>query len=134
MQTGGLVEETKISIGIHGPDVEPSAVSKLLGVEPTSQHRAGEPRKSGPPWREGARLFTVEGKAPSGPEEVAEDFLRALPPADAAPWAELRAKYRLLVKVAVFFAGWNRGYEISDAVLRRLAGISGRIDFDIYAV
>ncbi len=133
MQTGGLVEETKISIGIHGPDVDPSAVSELLGVEATSQHRAGEPRKSGPPWREGAWLFTAEGKAPSGPEEVAEEFLRALPPGDAALWAELRAKYRLLVKVAVFVSGWNRGYAMSEEALQRLSRLAGAADFDIYA-
>lgn len=132
VKTGGLVEETKISIGIHGPDVDSAAISELLGVEATSQHRAGEPRKVGPPWREGAWLFTVEGKAPSGPEEVAEEFLRALPSADDASWAALRAKHRLLVKVAVFFSGWNRGYEMSEVVLRRLAGISGSVDFDIY--
>lgn len=130
--TGGLVEETKISIGIHGPDVEPSAISALLGVEATSQHRAGEPRKSGPPWREGAWLFTVEGNAPRGPEEVAEAFLVALPPADAPSWTELCSKHRLLVKVAVFFSGWNRGYVMSDGVLGRLARIAGSIDFDIY--
>lgn len=133
VQTGGLVEETRISIGVHGPDVDPSAVSELLGVEATSQHRAGEARKSGPPWREAAWLFTVEGKAPSGPEEVAEEFLQALPPADAALWAELRAKHRLLVKVAVFFSGWNRGYEMSEHVLQRLGRLAGAVDFDIYA-
>lgn len=133
VQTGGLVEETKLSIGIHGPDVDPSAIAELLGVEATSQHRTGEPRKSGPPWREGAWLFTVEGKAPSGPEEVAEEFLRALPPADAAPWAELRAKHRLLVKVAVFLSGWNRGYVMSERVLQRLSRLAGAVDFDIYA-
>lgn len=133
VQTGGLVEETKISIGVHGPDVDPYAVSELLGVEATSQHRAGEPRKSGPPWREGAWLFTVEGKAPSGPEEVAEELLQALPAADAAPWAQLRAKYRLLVKVAVFFSGWNSGYAMSEQVLQRLSRLAGAVDFDLYA-
>ena len=132
-RVGGLVEETKISIGIHGPDVEPSAISELLGVEATRQHRAGEARKFGTPWREGAWLFAVAGKAPRGPEEVAEELLQALPPADAAPWAELRSKHRLLVKIAVFFSGWNRGYAMSDGVLRRLARISGSIEFDIYA-
>lgn len=133
VRTGGLVEETKISIGIHGQDVEPSAVSELLGVKPTSQHRAGQARKSGPPWPEGAWLFTAEGKAPRGPEEVAEEFLAALPPANAPSWAELRSKHRLLVKVAVFFSGWNRGYAMSEQVLQRLGGLAGGVDFDIYA-
>jgi len=133
VKTGGLVEETKISIGVHGPDVDPPAISQLLGVDATSQHRAGERRQSGPPWREGAWLFTVEGKVPRGPEEVAEEFLAALPPCDSSVWESLRSKYRLLLKVAVFFDGWNRGFKMGDDVIRRLAGLSGSIDFDIYA-
>lgn len=132
VRTGGLVEETRISIRIHGPDVDPSATSEALGVTATSHHLAGEPRKSGPPWRAGAWLLTVVGKAPRGPEEVAEELLRALPAPDAAPWTELRAKHQIQVMVALFMSGRNRGYVMSEEVLRRLAGIAGSVDFDIY--
>lgn len=133
IRTGGLVEETKISLGIHGPDVDPSAIAKLLGVEPTSQHRAGEARRSGPPWRDGAWLFCVEAKAPRGPEEAARELLAALPPADAACWTQLRSEHRFLLKVAVFFGGWKRGFGLSEETLQQLACIAGSVDFDLYA-
>lgn len=133
VQTGGLVDLTKISIGVHGPEVDPSVVSELLGVEPTSQHRAGEPRKVGPPWPSGAWLFTVEGTPPRGPEEVAEELLAALPPPESPVWEELRSNHRLHLKLAVFPSGWNRGFPLSADVVQRLAAIAGEIDFDIYA-
>lgn len=104
----------------------------MLGVEATRQHRAGDPRKAGPPWRAGAWLFTVAGKAPRGPEEVAEELLAALPPGDAPVWEELRSNHRLHLKLAVFPSGWNRGFPLSADVVQRLAAIAGEIDFDIY--
>jgi len=131
-EAGGLVDESRLTLGVHGDDLDPDEVSRLMGCAPTSAHRRGEPRLSGSPWPRGAWLLSVEGKSPTGPEELVHLLLARLP-ADEAFWSEVRARFRLKLSFGIFSERWNRGFELSAEALRRINVLGAGVGVDIYA-
>lgn len=132
-EVGGPVDETRVTLGIHGPDVQPDEISAVLHCAPTSAHRRGDPRRPGTPaWPQGAWLLTVEGSAPVGPDEVIQQLLGRLPN-DPGVWRQLNAKYTVRVTFGIFVGAWNRGFELSPASVRQLAALGVPVGFDIYA-
>jgi Domain of unknown function (DUF4279) len=131
-EVGGLVDETRLTLGIHGEDLDPDEISRLLGCAPTSAHRRGDPRRSGLPWPKGAWLLSVEAKAPTGPEELVHLLLARLP-ADEALWSDLRRRFRLQLLFGIFTERWNRGFELSRDAVRRIDALGAGVGLDIYA-
>lgn len=131
-EVGGPVDELRLTLGIHGPELEPDEVSALLGCGPTASHRRGEVRRAGGrPYRAGAWLRRVEGRAPDEADGLVTRLLEGLPEDDAT-WTALRARFTVRVDFGVFVAGWNQGFELSPASMRRLAMFGVPIGFDIY--
>ena len=91
-EAGGLVDESRLTLGIHGEDLDPDEISRLLGCAPTSCHRRGDARRSGPPWARGGWLLSVEAKSPAGPEELVQLLLTRFP-TEQAVWADLRRRF-----------------------------------------
>jgi hypothetical protein len=131
-EAGGLVDGCRLTIGIHGEDLDPDEMSRTLGCAPTSQHRKGEPRKFGPPWPKGGWLLSVEGKSPTGPEELVQLLLSRLP-TDEALWRVLRSRYGVKLWFGIFTERWNRGFELSADSIRRIGVVGADVGMDIYA-
>jgi hypothetical protein len=131
-EVGGLVDETRVTLGIHGPDLQPEEISAVLGCDPTSARRRGDARRRGPPSPQGAWLLTVEGKAPAEPDKLVRRLLAHLPN-DPAVWEQLAARYSVRVTFGIFIGAWNRGFDLSPAAMRRLADLGATVGFDIYA-
>ena len=131
-EAGGLVDESRLTLGVHGDDLDPDEVSRLMGCAPTSAHRRGEPRRSGPPWPRGAWLLSVEGKSPTGPEELVHLLLGRLP-TDEAFWSEVRRRFGLQLSFGIFSERWNRGFELSAEAVRRINVLGAGVGVDIYA-
>ena len=130
-EAGGLVDQSRLTLGIHGDDLDPVEVSRLLGCSPTSAHRRGDLRRSGPPWPRGAWLLAVEGRSPTGPEELVHLLLEPLP-ADEAFWSEVRRRFRVQLMFGIFSKRWNRGFELSPQALRRINVLGAGVGVDIY--
>lgn len=131
-EAGGLVDECRLTLGIHGEELDPDDISRRLGCAPTSAHRRGEPRRSGPPWPKGAWLLSVEAKSPTGPDELVHLLLARLPTSDAL-WNALRAEFRLQLSFGIFTERWNRGFDLSADAIRRINALGAGVGFDIYA-
>lgn len=135
LEEGGLVERTMVTLGLHGDDLDPSEITRMIGREPTSAHRRGEPRP-GPkfknPYRSGAWLLSVEVEKPSEPDEATERLLDLLP-SDEKLWKKLSERYDLSISYGIFFKGWNRGFALSRELQQRLVKYHARLDFDLYA-
>jgi hypothetical protein len=131
-EAGGLVDECRLTLGVHGDDLDPDEVSRTLRCAPTSQHRRGEPRRSGPPWPKGAWLLTVEGKSPTGPDELVQLLLARLP-TDESMWSALRSRYKVRLSFGIFTERWNRGFELSAESVRRIGVVGAGVGVDIYA-
>lgn len=129
---GGLVDKSSLTLGIHGDDLDPEEVSRLMGCAPTSAHRRGETRRSGQPWQREALLLSVEGKSPTGPEELVHLLLQRLP-TDKAFWSEVRRRFRLQLMFGIFSERWNRGFELSAEAVGRINVLGAGVGVDIYA-
>jgi hypothetical protein len=131
-EVGGLVDSSRLTLGIHGEDLDPDEISRLLGCAPSRAHRRGDARRRGPPWSTGAWLLSVEGQSPTGPEELVHLLLARLP-ADDGIWADLRSRFRLRLGFGIFTERWNRGFDLSADAVRRINALGAGLGFDIYA-
>jgi hypothetical protein len=131
--TGGPVDEVRVTLGVYGPGLDPAEVTAALGCPPTSAHRRGDSREPATaPWKQGAWLLRMEGKAPSVPEELVQQLLRLLPKDDAT-WERLRTKHTVRITFGLFTGSWNRGFELSPDSVAFLAMTGAQVGFDIYA-
>ena len=131
-EAGGLVDESRLTLGFHGEDLDPDEISRLLGCAPTSSHRRGEARRSGPPWAKGGWLLSVESKSPTGPDELVHLLLARLP-TEPAVWADLGRRFQIQLSFGIFTERWNRGFELSADAVRRIDILGAGVGFDIYA-
>ena len=131
-EVGGMVDETRVSLAIYGDDLDPNAVSAVFGCVPSHCHRKGD-RKSqtSPPFRSGAWILTIEGKAPSGPHTMIDELLGRFP-SDPAFWRPLTERYQLSVKVGIHTGGWNRGFDLTAGTVTTLARTGVGLGFDLY--
>jgi hypothetical protein len=130
-EAGGLVDESRLTLGVHGEDLDPDEISRLLGCAPTSSHRRGDARRSGPPSTKGGWLLTVEAKSPTGPDELVHLLLERLP-TEQAVWADLRRRFQVQLSFGIFTGRWNRGFELTGDAVRRIEVLGAGVGFDIY--
>jgi hypothetical protein len=131
-EVGGMVDETRASLSIYGDDLDPDAVSAVLGCVPSHCHRKGDyHRQSQHPFSTGAWIFTVEGKAPRGPSELIEMLLGRFP-SDATFWRSLMERYQVSVRVGIHTGGWNRGFGLTVGTISVLARTGIAVEFDLY--
>jgi Domain of unknown function (DUF4279) len=129
---GGVVDETRVSLAIYGDDLDPDAVSAVLGCVPSHSHRKGDHRRqTSRPFSTGAWILTVEGKAPSGPSMLIEELLGRFS-SDPTFWRPLSEQYRMSVRVGIHTGGWNRGFDLTAGVVAALARTGVELGFDLY--
>lgn len=132
-EAGGLVDRASVTLGIHGETLDPEEISALLSCKPTTSHRRGDQRgHNAPPWPKGAWLLSVDGEAPTEPEELLRALLARLPD-DPSVWTGLRQRFSLRLGFGLFLDAWNRGFELSPTALERVARMGAPLGFDIYA-
>ncbi len=135
-EVGGLVDQSSVTLGIYGDDLDPGAISRVLNCRPTSSHKKGDPPAERdpplPPWPSGAWLLAVHGQVPKGPEELSRKLLMRLP-ADPAVWKKLAARYEVRVYFGIHMDAWNRGFDLSPETIERMGVFGATVGFDIYA-
>lgn len=133
MSVGGLVDETEVCPAVYAEDLDPAAVTALLGCSPTSSHLRGERRSPRSPLQKGGGWFlNVRGRAPEDPEELSLRLLDRLP-RDESTWIKLGELHEVQLRFAIHKTGWNRGFDFSPATVDRVALLHARLVFDIYA-
>src|SRR5438046_9667433 len=131
-EAGGLIDETHVTLAVLGDDLDPDEISTLLRCKPTSAHRRGDPTpRSGRSYAKGAWLVSMRGKAPIEPEQLLTALLAMLP-SDPAVWDGLRQRFTVQLLFGLFLGAWNRGFDLSPAVLERVLKIGTPLGFDIY--
>jgi hypothetical protein len=129
---GGMVDETRVTLAVYGESLDPDEVTSLLGVPPTSSHRKGDRRSErSPPHKQGAWFLTIEGRAPTGPDELIRTLLAQFP-MDRAFWQRLNDSYLVWLRVGITASGWNRGFDLEPETLARIAATGGKLGFDLY--
>ncbi|WP_340119365.1 DUF4279 domain-containing protein [Pelagibius sp. 7325] len=133
---GGLVDRARVSLSIHGDDLIPEEVSKILRVTPTKAHRKGELMVSpttGPMGTRRADAWILESpcKHSQDPATLTIALLDLLPE-DETIWAELAARARIMLRYGLFLADWNRGFTLPPELVTRIARMRASLDIDIY--
>lgn len=131
-EVGGVVDESRVSLAIYGDDLDPDVVSEVLRCAPSHSHRNGDRRsQTSPPFRTGAWILTIEGRAPRGPNELIDELLARFP-VDAVFWRALTERYRVSVRVGIHAGGWNRGFDLPLGTVTALAQRGIGVGFDLY--
>jgi hypothetical protein len=77
-------------------------------------------------------MLEVRGEAPTSAEELVALLLSRVP-RDEAVWAKLSERFDVQLRFGVHMAAWNRGFELSAAIVATIATLRAPILFDIYA-
>ena len=85
--------------------------------------------KRGTLWRKGAWLLGSRGSA--DPEELTAGLLDRLA-VDESVWIDLAQRHDLQLRFGLFLERWNRGLELSPALVGRIARVRARVIFNIY--
>lgn len=126
---GGPVDRWTVALSVHGEELDPDHISTLLGCEPTSAARRGNPFP-----RKGRWLLEVESEK-CGENDDVEDGIRMLLsrlPSDGDLWVSLTGTYSVRVSCCLFLAAFNRGFAISAEVSKSLSDRNLEIGFDVY--
>jgi Domain of unknown function (DUF4279) len=116
---GGLVDRSRVTLRVMGPDVDVRLVSELL------QHESEQFKGQG--WR----LRVLKAK-PADLDGQIESLLSKLNP-DVSAWRELTRLYRVDVFCGLFLERPNRGLQLAPTTMLRLAERNVTLSLDIYA-
>jgi hypothetical protein len=119
-----------------GDDLEPAAVTELLGVMPTFAARKGElVERRGRTHPQGTGIWLLKHATEPSMEwdlDAAVVTLLASLPADAAIWQELGRRYSLDVFCGLFMSSDNQGFDLAPATLAALGARGLRLSADVY--
>lgn len=132
------LQRAKVSLLIHGDDLNPEQVTAMLGATPKIAARMGQ----GFLGQNGRTVTSKTGKwtfshgwrePPCVDEQVSELF-RVLPDG-AEVWCDLTTRFDCYVAVGLYFAegSWTGGMTLQPETLRILGERGLPIDFDMYA-
>jgi hypothetical protein len=130
---GGEIDRVQVSLRIFGDELDPDAVSAMLGSLPTKSYRKGEVI----PGIRANRTAPTGMWNLYGPEEGEGDLEEQISclldsvSSEPASWAAL-APYRKNVFCGLYLAAWNRGCALSAGLMQRLAECGLDLDLDIY--
>ncbi len=131
---GGPVDKTSVSLCLYGETLDPDDVTRRMGCAPTNSfrkgHRLSPPRSK--PLPHGGWFLTVDGRPPTGPNELVKLLLHRFPAQDEF-WDGLRRDFRVVISFGIYMRAWNRGFALDADAMRLLARTGGAIDFDLYA-
>ena len=133
LEAGGPVDSFVVSLCFHGEELDPDELTTKLGVSPSRSGRRGSRLgERSPPLRLGFWCLRKEAKAPVTPAEVLEGLLAQLPTSDRT-WRVLSERFSVSVSIGIFLEDWNRGFDLSNDLITRVAMIGASFGCDIYA-
>lgn len=126
----------EVTFRAMGESLEPSDISKCLGIQPTEAHKNGDPRPFSPrsslaPYDEG--LWCLSINKSSDLHQSIRNLIAVLTPRMAAIEKLKQQGYRLDILVGVFGAKGNVGFSLASEDQLALAKLHLPLEFDVYA-
>jgi hypothetical protein len=132
-EAGGPIDEINVTLAIYSEELQPDAITRALGIQPTRAHRQGDRAgPKSPPFRTGAWLLTEHGRDAESAEIIIERLLKQLPE-DVNIWRELRIQHTIQLRFGLHMTGWNKGLSIPLPQVTRIAEFGADMELDIYA-
>lgn len=129
-----VISETAVAVRFFGGDLDPDALTFLLGANPTSSARKGDFIRSSGQQRAqtvGKWVFSVARRTPGDLEGQLREVFASLS-SDMRIWRDLAEKHKSDIFVGLFLKERNEGMELSAECLSMLAERGLRLNFDIY--
>jgi hypothetical protein len=134
VELGGPVNRIRVSLRFGGDDLDPSVMTRGLGVDPTFAARKGESvERSGHTYRQRTGVWYLA--LPDRSEWELGDAIQTLLariPASASTVRQLSAQYGGEIFCGLFLEQYNRGCAIDANIVSALAERGLALDFDIY--
>ena len=129
------IAETKLSLRIFGPSLDPDAVSRSLAVAASRSWRAGDEWiiRGHPPKTRRDGAWFLESNSPEDASvelHVRELFARATD--DVAKWRTVTSQYKADLFFGLFLKQLNEGFQFHPDVLREIANRGLSVSFDVY--
>jgi hypothetical protein len=124
---GGEVDECEITLRFFGDNLDPDAVTALLGVEPTDSCRKGDPVLGS--WT-GRWLLACE-RTNDTPNHQIRLLLSGLT-AELAIWSKLGKAFSSEIKCHLFLHRWTRGTIFSTETLAYISARDLKLHVEIY--
>jgi hypothetical protein len=130
---GGEVDECWIMLRFLGDNLEPDSITAMLGVDPTSSCRKGEPPSNGRtgPVPTGYWVLDCERTTNSADHQI-QRLLREDLPHDMGIWGSLTKHFVAELKINLLPAKWARGATLSADTIQLLAERGLRLGLDVY--
>ena len=130
---GGPVDDVSITLRIFGDDLDPSEITELLRVQPTSSCRKGDVFRGKQYDRieKTGKWLCAKDHAQDNLDKVVGTFLATLPD-DLTIWNSITNRFAVDLFLGVWLRDWNRGFHLTRGTLRQLADRGLEIGFDIY--
>lgn len=135
---GGAPDEVRLCLRVCGDDLDPDAVSRALGCQPSRSQRKGDPvltstgevkRTS----RTGSWLLVLPVDAEATVGEAIHALLASLPD-DQSLWAMLASRFAVDLICDLTVRCINRGFELPPEVLALVAERGITLGFDIFCL
>jgi hypothetical protein len=126
---GGPVDRWKVALRVFGEELDPDHISAMLGCEPSSAERRGNPFPKHGRW-----LLEVDSRD-CGENDDVDDGIRMLLarlPSDTDLWVSLTSTYRIDISCGIFLEAANRGFGITAEVSSMLSDRNLEIGYDLY--
>jgi Domain of unknown function (DUF4279) len=126
--------EVKVSLTIHGRDLDPDWVGQLLGADPDRKHRRGE-RGLHPYPMPTKGMWSISTEGLLDPSVSVDVHIRSLlyrVAPDETIWAQLSDAFHCRIFVGWFLEKPNEMVELDPDLLGEIARRRLRLDFDVY--
>jgi hypothetical protein len=136
LHAGGEVDSCSVCIRVYGDDLNPDAVSALLGCVPTSACRKGDihrGKKYDRVEKQGRWLLALDHVRGVRLDDLINQVLDRLTN-DLAVWRTLTDRYKVDLFCGVQLELWNRGLGLSPGTLLRIGERGLELGIDIYYV
>lgn len=135
---GGLIPWFLVSLVINADDLDPAAITRLLGIEPALARRKGvalASRGGRPPHVPRTGVWSTQitpEELPGASVEVATATILARVAVSPDTWREAVSGASARLRLGLTLDDYNRGLELSPAILRRAAELDLVLEIDVY--
>jgi hypothetical protein len=135
---GGEIDTGEFSLVITSDDLNPSEITKLLGIQPTDSHRRGDYNQTGKvQFKFGRWQFSTSRldfrAGPSWCLKSFDEFVRSLPDVPAT-WSRIAREHDAQIFIHLWMKTWNREFDLSAFALGELARRHLSLHIDTYFV
>ncbi len=125
-----------VSLRVSGDALDPTEITRLLGVQPKFAARKGDPvNRGGRSMTQRSGIWTYQVMDRASPGWGLDDAIVALLdrlPADVALWEDLGRRFKIDLFCGLFMGSVNQGLVLRPSTLRLMADRGLTLGLDVY--